>query len=108
MSEHAAFDLEQEQAIDFATAAAESPGRPNLSTIWRWAIHGVRGPGSARIRLEWFAQGRRRYTTREALSRFRERCTHAAAGDQDPAQVSSPARRKQIEAAERKLREAGV
>lgn len=37
----------------------------HLSTVWRWALRGVRGH-----RLECFSIGGRRYTTREAFERF--------------------------------------
>jgi hypothetical protein len=36
-----------------------------VSTIWRWAIRGIRGH-----RLECFSLGGRRYTTHEAFARF--------------------------------------
>lgn len=39
--------------------------RPNVATIWRWTIKGVRG-----VRLKTIALGRFRYTTQSALERF--------------------------------------
>ena len=51
------------------------------ATIWRWAQRGVRG-----VRLETFAIGGRRYTTKEAFERFVERTTQAAQGRLKPIQ----------------------
>lgn len=39
--------------------------RPNVATIWRWAIKGMRG-----VRLRTISLGRYRYTTESAIERF--------------------------------------
>jgi len=39
--------------------------RPNVATIWRWAIKGLRG-----VRLQTISLGRYRYTTERAIERF--------------------------------------
>lgn len=39
--------------------------RPNVATVWRWAIKGMRG-----VRLRTISLGRYRYTTASALERF--------------------------------------
>lgn len=39
--------------------------RPNVATIWRWAVKGVRG-----VRLQTISLGRYRYTTAGALETF--------------------------------------
>jgi hypothetical protein len=54
----------------FAAAAAELPrlrgGRPvNASTLWRWAVSGLRG-----VKLESALLGGVRVTSKEALARF--------------------------------------
>lgn len=54
------------------SAAAREVG-VNITTLWRWMTHGANG-----IKLESFMIGGRRYTTREALSRFVEASTQAA------------------------------
>lgn len=54
------------------TEAARECG-VNVSTVWRWAIRGVRG-----TKLESFNLGAKRFTTREALKRFSQGCTSAA------------------------------
>ncbi len=61
-------DIFNEQVISLPEARARLPRRPNMSTIFRWQLNGVRG-----IRLETFLQGGRRYTSVEALERFLQR-----------------------------------
>ena len=39
--------------------------RPNVATIWRWAIKGLRG-----VHLQTISLGRYRYTTERAIERF--------------------------------------
>jgi hypothetical protein len=70
----------QEELLSFAEAAKRLPGRPHLSTIFRWVSNGVRG----RI-LETLTIGGRRYTSRKALERF---C--AASPEARPAQPALP------------------
>lgn len=57
--------------------------RPNVATIWRWAIRGLRG-----VRLQTIALGRYRYTTRSAIERFIEQ-TSAVIGPRDTAPTAS-------------------
>lgn len=56
-----------------AEATRHAPGRPHVSTIWRWMTRGVRG-----IRLESLVCAGRRYTSLEAIERFIARTTEAA------------------------------
>ena len=51
--------------ILLSEAAKIIPGRPHQSTIWRWAIRGVRG-----VKLETIQAGKRRFTTKEAIDQF--------------------------------------
>ena len=61
-----AIDTKSENLIPFNAARAHIPGRrPNLSTLHRWRLHGVRGR-----RLETTLIGGRRFTSEEAIQRF--------------------------------------
>lgn len=110
-----AIDIRNEQTFSFAQATKlniwpyrRNGKRPNSSTLWRWALHGIRG-----IRLETVMAGGVRVTSAEAIQRFFDRLTeHAEAGR--PTVPASPSthltatRRKQIEAAKRTLDQAGI
>jgi hypothetical protein len=56
-------ELLSEARISLTALAREQ--RVAVSTVWRWALRGVRGH-----RLECIHLGGRRYTTREAFARF--------------------------------------
>jgi hypothetical protein len=61
-----AIDATKENVIPFNAARAHIPGRrPNLSTLHRWRLHGVRGR-----KLETLLIGGRRFTSEEAIQRF--------------------------------------
>jgi hypothetical protein len=78
--------------------------RPNVATLYRWAQTGCRG-----IRLETLCVGATRCTSMEALQRFFDALT--AQAEHRPAPQSprmTATRRKQIEAAEKRLAKAGV
>lgn len=64
-------DLMNEQRLTIRELAALE--KVDLSTVWRWAKHGVRGTV-----LATYAVGGRRYTTREAYQRFADGCTQAS------------------------------
>jgi hypothetical protein len=73
----------------------------NFSTIWRWAMHGVRG-----VKLETVRVGSTLCTSEQAIIRFIERLTAGPALAREaplPSQI-----REQHAAAERALTEAGV
>jgi hypothetical protein len=79
-------------------ASRHTPGRPHVSTIWRWMTRGCRG-----IRLESLVCAGRRFTSIEAIARFAVATT--AAADGTPAPVRTPARRERdIAEAEKELR----
>ncbi len=61
-----------ETRVSFAEAARSLPGRPHPAALGRWARHGFRG-----IRLEYERQGRRCYTSFEAMDRFFDAITRA-------------------------------
>lgn len=102
-------DIALEETFSLTEAAKRLPcrrkgKRPNVATLYRWAQSGCRG-----VRLETICIGATRCTTMEALQRFFDAITAKSNGS--PAQVSphlTTTRRKQIEAAERRLAKAGV
>ena len=108
-------DISSEQTLSLSQAAKlkslprrREGKRPNASTLWRWALHGIRG-----IRLETAMAGGVRVTSAEAIQRFFDALTaQSEAGRQSiptpqPTRLSA-VRRKQIEQAERKLELAGI
>ena len=93
-------DLEAEEPIPFETCGQLIPGRPARCTTFRWALKGVRG-----VKLETFVCGHKRFTTREAISRF----ILAQNATESPVVAISPMqRRRQAETANRVLQEAGL
>ena len=89
-------DLQSEQLLTLADAARHLPTRPHVSTIWRWAAKG----GLETVRL-----GGRVYTSAEALDRFAE---HRGGKRKPPESTPTPQRQREIDDAERKLKEAGL
>ncbi len=97
-------DIQSESLLRVPTEASKViPGRPNVSTIWRWFTRGIKG-----VKLETVLVGGRRYTSHEAIARFVEQTTAAAGnGHRDPR--STPAsRQREIERAEKECIEAGI
>jgi hypothetical protein len=97
-------------------AASEWLGRqtgkvPATSTVWRWALKGVRGG----VRLESFRIGGTTYTTPKMIERFIERTSAAAVvANVSPAGIEvigceqsgqDDLRREQIAAAQSRLKE---
>ncbi|MCC9608553.1 DUF1580 domain-containing protein [Blastopirellula sp. JC732] len=72
-------EISSESLLSFAEAARRLPGRPNISTLHRWRLHGIRG-----VKLESALIGGRRYTSVEALERFSMRMTSVAEGKPIP------------------------
>ncbi len=62
----------------------------NTSTVWRWALKGVRG-----VKLDTFSIGAKRYTTEESVNRFIEGTTRSASGDSIPIQSSRTNRQRE-------------
>lgn len=102
-------DILLEETFTLLEAAKHLPcrrkgKRPNVATLYRWAQTGCRG-----VRLETICIGATRCTSMEALQRFFDGVT--AASEHRPttqAPRMTVARRKQIEAAEKRLAKAGV
>jgi Protein of unknown function (DUF1580) len=86
-----------ESLITLPEAARLLPGRPHVSTLWRWVSRGCRG-----IRLETLAIGRHRFTSREALERFAAATTAAAGNNTQPPRTSRQ-RERDIQRAEDEL-----
>jgi hypothetical protein len=100
--EGAMIDPTTETLISLANAAKSLPGRPNVTTIWRWRNRGCRG-----VRLETVLSGGRRYTSIEALRRFQNRVNAAADGEQ-PTSATPKQRERRIERAERRAEALGI
>lgn len=95
-------DVNTESLLQVPTEAAKHiPGRPDASTVYRWWKRGIKG-----VRLETILIGGRRYTSKEALTRFFAATTAAADGPQ--AAVTPARRQREIEAAERELEAQGL
>ncbi len=76
----------------------------SIPTVWRWRKKGVKG-----VRLESFLVGSRRYTTFESFSRWVERTTAAADGEQPSTPTRTNRQRQaEIDRAERELEAAGI
>jgi hypothetical protein len=58
--------------VSLSTAAKYCPGRPNASTLWRWARKGIKARSGARIRLEHRRVGGKIFVTIDSLNRFFE------------------------------------
>ena len=86
-----------ETLVSPTKATHHMPGRPHVSTVWRYMARGCRG-----VRLESIVCGGRRFTSVEAIERF-VTATTAAAG-REPSPRRTPAQRNRaIENAEREL-----
>ena len=95
-------DVENEKLVTFAQATKVLPGRPNITTVWRWRNRGVRG-----VKLETILSGGRRFTSLEAIRRFQDQVT--AAADGEPVRSETPRQRQRaIDRAERRAAELGV
>lgn len=96
-------DTQTERMVTLVEATQILPGRPNLSTIWRWRLRGVRG-----VTLETILIGGKRFTSLEALTRFQHAVTAVADGKSGGAAETPRRRERAIERAERKAKELGV
>ncbi len=95
-------DISTETAIAVNKSPAHIPGRPHVSSVWRWVLKGVRG-----VKLETFVVGCQRFTTKEAIERFIAATTAKANGEPTP--IRTPRQRQRaIDAAERELAKAGI
>ena len=68
-----------EDYITLAEASHRAPGRPHISTIWRWCRNGIKSRGGERIHLKHVRVGGRIFTTEDWLSIFFEDVARADA-----------------------------
>ena len=103
-------DIENERVIPIREAPKHIPGRPNVSTAYRWMTDGVKVSGTnERVRLETVKVGGQRFTSIEAIQRFIARTTAASPGDSaPPPRPTTRQREAAIRQAERELERAGV
>ena len=86
-----------EPLLTLTQAANSLPGKPHVSSLWRWCKRGVRG-----VRLETLVLAGRRYTSPRALEEFASATTAAANGE--PCPIRTPRQRERaIERAEQEL-----
>ena len=91
-------DHENEELLSMTAASKLLPGRPNVATLWRWRTAGCRGH-----KLETLLYCGRRYTSREAISRF------LAAINGEPIFSETPRQREAaIKRAEKRAKALGV
>jgi hypothetical protein len=91
-------DHENEHLLSMTAAAKLLPGRPAVETLWRWRTSGCRGH-----RLETILFGGRRFTSREAITRF------LRAINGEPIRSETPRQReKAIDLAEKRAEQLGV
>ena len=99
-------ELSSESLISLKDACAYLPGRPHISTMWRWIKRGIAG-----IRLETVKVGGKRFTSVEAIERFIASTTAEAdialSGDNSAPRVASN-REKQVDQARRICNSHGV
>jgi len=89
-------DLLSEERLSLTALARELD--VSVSTVWRWNLRGIRGH-----RLECRNLGGRKYTTREAFTRFVEATNEETA----PTSRTNRQREGDIARAEKDLAEAG-
>jgi hypothetical protein len=94
-------DINTETILSIADAARRLPGKPHLSTVWRWITSGTRYG-----KLESVVIGGQRFTSAEALQRFAEQSTRAATGR--PLSPSTKEREAAITKAEADLAKLGI
>jgi hypothetical protein len=92
-------DISSERLVAINQAHQHVPGRPHKSTIFRWALHGVRGQ-----KLDSLIAGGRRFTSIEAIERFCSRLTNPGA----PAPSDARRAKARIAAANAVLDQAGI
>ena len=97
-------DINNERVIPISEAPRHFPGRPNISSIYRWFGRGARG-----ARLETLVVGAKRFTSIEAIERFIERTTANSVGASlPPSRPTTRQREAAVRQAERELRAAGI
>ncbi len=97
-------DIRSETVIPIGQAPKHFPGRPNVSSVYRWFTKGSRG-----AKLETLVCGAKRYTSLQAIERFIEATTANSPGAVvPPSRPTSRQREAAIRRAERELEQAGI
>lgn len=96
-------NVQTERLRSFSEVPSTLASRPNISTIHRWRLRGVRG-----IKLESIMIGGVRYTSDEALQRFFDRTTAVADGTAQPEARTATQRERAVSRAEAELEAAGI
>ena len=96
-------DIRSETVIPIGQSPKHFPGRPNISSVYRWF-----GKGSRGARLETIVVGAKRFTSIEAIERFIEATTANSTGGLSPSRSTNRQRAAAIAAAERELDKAGI
>ena len=89
-------EISTDTAIPLSEAARHIPGRPHISTIWRWTLR-KQNP------LRVFRVGGRTFTTAAAIDEFIVGCN-----DGGTRAVAMPTHQRRIEKAEAELERAGI
>jgi hypothetical protein len=106
-------DVTAEDALTLTEACKVLPrgrngARPQLSTLLRWILEGVRGLDGRLVRLEAVRLGRKWVTSRQALQRFTAALTSTLENSPTPPRPRTPGQRQRAsERAERELESAG-
>jgi hypothetical protein len=105
-----ATSLLQETVIPLTRVPAHGrPGRfLNISTPFRWATKGLKGPDGQLVHLEVIRHGGKLLTSLEALARFAERLTPDYAADATPAPPTAGQLSRAAVAAGEKLELLGI
>jgi hypothetical protein len=107
-------DITTEETLSFTNASKILPpgrngARPQLSTLIRWALDGVRGPDGRLVRLEAVRLGRKWVTSRQALQRFVAALTPAPRDSSVSSPTRTPKQRARAsEKAGKRLEEVGM
>ncbi len=80
-------DFRKETIVSMSEAARRMPGRPNVSTLWRWRKKGING-----VKLETIKCGSKRLTSLEAVQRFVTASTAAVDQPMPPEMAAMPGR----------------
>ncbi len=80
----------------------------NFSTVWRWALKGVRTIDGHRVKLEAARVGGRWLTSKQALERFAAALTPPACTDTSAALRTPSQRERACDLAAKRLEEIGI
>lgn len=86
--------IDADDFVSINDARGFFPGRPSLSTLWRWSLQGVKGPNGDRVKLRTIKSGGRVFVSREAVDAF----LAAMNGDAEPQETETEVTRRSREA----------